>query len=184
MSEFKLLLDKCVTNKQLSFDNLASAIYSQKEFQVCTGSRQQGHHHFGDGGLQKHTLEVLEIAINNARWFNEKERWPRVDMRDVFFACLFHDYGKIWDYQKIDGDWAATEHKKRYHHVFRSALEWNSLATQHGYPLTNREEVMHAILAHHNLPEWGSPVRPRTPLALIVHNADYLSAHMDVLKNG
>ena len=44
------------------------------------------------------------------------------------------------------------------------------------------EEVSHVILAHHGRLEWGSPIEPQTPEALIVHQADMLSAYFTNTK--
>lgn len=38
------------------------------------------------------------------------------------------------------------------------------------------EEILHCILAHHCEKEWGSPVKPKTKEAWIVHLADQTSA--------
>jgi len=41
------------------------------------------------------------------------------------------------------------------------------------------DEVLHAILAHHNLREWGSPISPATRTAWLLHLCDSISARMD-----
>ena len=39
----------------------------------------------------------------------------------------------------------------------------------------------HIIVSHHGKLEWGSPVEPMCPEAIIVHTADNLSATLDTL---
>jgi 23S rRNA maturation-related 3'-5' exoribonuclease YhaM len=41
------------------------------------------------------------------------------------------------------------------------------------------DEVTHAILSHHGQREWGSPVRPATKLAWILHTCDMMSARVN-----
>jgi 3'-5' exoribonuclease len=51
------------------------------------------------------------------------------------------------------------------------------------------EEVLHAILSHHGMRQWGSPVAPKSRLAWLLHLADSMSARMadadtlDVVKH-
>ena len=39
----------------------------------------------------------------------------------------------------------------------------------------------HIIVAHQNLPEWGSPIAPHTPEALLVHYADDVDAKFHMM---
>jgi 3'-5' exoribonuclease len=42
-------------------------------------------------------------------------------------------------------------------------------------------KLRHIVLAHHGRKEWGSPVEPMTPEALLVHHADDLDAKLDYM---
>jgi len=39
----------------------------------------------------------------------------------------------------------------------------------------------HIIVSHQNLPEWGSPIAPHTPEALLVHYADDIDAKFQMM---
>ncbi|REJ86718.1 MAG: nucleotide-binding protein, partial [Planctomycetota bacterium] len=39
----------------------------------------------------------------------------------------------------------------------------------------------HIIVAHQNLPEWGSPIAPHTPEALLVYFADDIDAKFHMM---
>ena len=39
----------------------------------------------------------------------------------------------------------------------------------------------HIIVSHQNLPEWGSPIAPHTPEALLVHYADDIDAKFQMV---
>lgn len=60
-------------------------------------------------------------------------------------------------------------------HIATSAIEFS----RHGY----NHAVVHCILAHHGpVREWGSPEAPKTLEALILHQADMLSASYGATK--
>ena len=42
-------------------------------------------------------------------------------------------------------------------------------------------KLRHIVLAHHGRKEWGSPVEPMMPEALLVHHADDLDAKLDYM---
>ena len=51
------------------------------------------------------------------------------------------------------------------------------------FPETLKREILHIILSHHGLREYGSPVEPQTLEAIIVYNADRLDADIDHYTN-
>lgn len=150
------------------------------------------YHHNYKHGLLEHTFQVVQYGM---RWcFGDVPRG--VDPAVVFLGCLWHDYGKCWDYvwtpdkevpvdenvmggpTKIKpGEWVETKHKKQFDHIARSALEWERHSSELSQWATKelREHVSHCILSHHQLREWGSPVRPYSPEAWVVHLSDMMS---------
>lgn len=73
--------------------------------------------------------------------------------------------------------WCAVDHKNKIHHITRSAIVWNSASER--LQSCERDEVTHAILAHHGRREWGSPVIPQTRMAWLLHLCDGISARID-----
>jgi hypothetical protein len=132
-----------------------------------------------------------------------------VEEKWLFSAALFHDAGKMWDYEpaplplgimaetpegreKEYAEWQGTAHKRHIHHISRSALLWNETASKISQIAANSsnsqykglhqgviDDVLHAILAHHGLREWGSPVSPNTQMAWLLHLCDGISARMN-----
>lgn len=159
------------------FQDLANFVLKNDDFYLWSGSGHQGQHHYGDGGLSKHVWEVVKLQEANIKFLAQVDKSP--NRCDAFFAALFHDIGKLYDYSKIDGVWQKNIHCRKFHHISRSALVWNEESKKIGYPEENREEVLHAILSHHGQRDWGSPVAPATNLAWLLHLCDGISARTE-----
>ena len=159
---------------------IAEKVLTYPGFEECSGSSKPEQHHYGTGGLQQHTWEVAHLCASNAQWFNN------IDMNELFLAALFHDVGKVHDYQLVDGPmhyepkvWIAAPHKRNIHHISRSAIIWSKAVESTGLFRDIEDEVLHAILAHHGLREFGSPVAPNSKVAWLLHLCDSISARMD-----
>lgn len=185
----------------LAVQQVCGTVLDDPRFGIWTASAKPYTHHYGVGGLAVHTLEVYDLAISAYLNVLRTEEESRTDTkRLIFLAVVFHDVGKLWDYEPVDNikpietwDWQTTKHKELIHHISRSALVWDQARRRVaglGYPgreyeitETMFDEVYHAILAHHGQKEWGSPVTPKTKLAWLIHTCDHLSARYDDCEN-
>ena len=97
-------------------------------FETWSGAGKLIHHHYGDGGLLKHTHEVFTYCSLIAAQYNGDciDNTKRLNENELFISVIWHDYGKIWDYQKNDnGVWGKhNNHARQIHHISRSALEF------------------------------------------------------------
>ncbi len=159
---------------------IANSLLLDSRFPVWSGSCKPQQHHYGTGGLLVHTDEVTQMCL-----LLRDKYYPGLEPRPIFLAALFHDWGKLWDYQPQsdpiaeDTQWGPSEHKRLIHHISRSAIEWSKAVHLTGECLDIYTEVTHAILAHHGQRAWGSPVSPRTQLAWLLHLCDGISARMN-----
>ena len=186
----KVALDY-LNEKSDSFKNIISdvarvEVLTNEKFKICSGSGEREHHHYGDDGLAIHTAEVIQLMLSANTTLH-----CSVCEEEIFIAGLFHDLGKVWDYEKIQvavpglhgpvfkWEWQKTIHARRVHHISRSAIEWSLCASKYGLPKEMTENVLHAILSHHGSREHGSPVAPHTKLSWLLHLCDNLSARMD-----
>lgn len=152
------------------------------------------YHHAYEGGLLAHTFEVIKHAKMIAFGF------PGVNEDVLIAAALWHDWGKTLEYAQEsywvfeaknkpftkckDGinAWSYAEPRAR-HHILTSAQEFVVAARKHGVDRATEDAVVHCILAHHGpVREWGSPEAPKTLEALILHQADMLSASYGATK--
>jgi 3'-5' exoribonuclease len=155
---------------------LANQVLKDERFAYWSGSAKPIHHHYGDGGLVKHTWEVVNLCFVNKNALDIKD----INEEELFLAALYHDIGKLYDYEPMNEGWQGTEHKRLIHHISRSAIIWSNNFER--LPNMNKDlhdPVLHAILAHHGHREWGSPVAPKTQVAWLLHLCDGISARMD-----
>ncbi len=164
---------------ELNLIDIANIILEDSRFSVWSGSSKPYQHHYGFGGLAQHTCEVVNLCIQNNNFFEKLNK--SVSVKPLFLAALFHDVGKMWDYTPTNKElteWTGNSHKRNIHHISRSAIEWSKAFDK--YPVEDfHDEVLHAILAHHQMREWGSPVSPNSRLAWLLHLCDGISARID-----
>ena len=161
-------------------ENLVLNVINNPKFSTWSGSSKPHQHHYGKEGLINHTLEVIELCMANY----ELMKTIHDDMQNpelYFLAALYHDVGKIWDYEPTNEqmtEWTSAKHKRNIHHISRSCIEWNLIAQKENLDQEFTDAVSHAILAHHGLREWGSPVAPNSRVAWMLHLCDGISARM------
>lgn len=158
-------------------EQIAGEVLTDPKFINGSGSIRKQAHHFGKGGLLKHTWEVVNLVLDNAKFYSFEHE---INMKELFLSALFHDYGKAWDYVvNEDGTVSDTSHRRYIHHISRSAIEWEQIARQHSIEEDLRDRVTHNILSHHGRREWGSPIAPKSREAWILHLSDSISARVD-----
>lgn len=169
---------------------VASHVLDNPRFPIWSGS-VDNKHHYGEGGLLRHTHEVVELCRINAE--ESIENGHVVDRKVLFLAATFHDIGKTLDYAPPTGtkywtsvrealdatQWHITPHKRLVHHISRSALIWTEAVRATNQCRDIEESVLHCILSHHGRKEWGSPIEPQTKEAWLLHLCDGISARMD-----
>lgn len=143
----------------------------RERFQRCPGSPGVGHH-AALGGLIQHVCEVVVIGRQMAKVAHADEEL-------VTAGAMLHDIGKLESYTWEEGVFDTTETGRLIGHVVLGAMMFREAANKATPPVCTPEEAMlleHMILSHHGKLEYGSPVRPLTLEAEILHFADDASA--------
>ncbi|MGI6552576.1 MAG: HD domain-containing protein [Clostridia bacterium] len=142
----------------------------------CRAPAAKVHHQSYLGGLLEHTLNVLRLCRGIAA------AYPEVDQDLLFTGALFHDIGKIYefDYQyAID----YTDAGRLLGHIVMGVdLVHQRLRKITGFPDSLRLKLLHMIVSHHGKYEWQSPKKPKFLEAAILHQADLLDAEMDKFR--
>lgn len=102
--------------------------------------------------------------------------------RDLVLAgVLLHDVGKTAElsYARSFG---YTDAGNLIGHISMEA-QWIQRAAEGipGFPEELRLQLLHIVLSHHGRLEFGSPVLPKTPEALLVHYLDDLDGKLEVM---
>ncbi len=140
-------------------------------YSECPGAPGTGHH-ATLGGLLQHTCEVLAIGRQIARIAHADEEL-------VIAGALLHDIGKTDCYTWESGIFDTNERGRLIGHVVQGLIMLRqALSCASPTPCTPDEHLLleHYILSHHGKLEFGSPVRPMTMEAEILHFADDASA--------
>ena len=179
-------------------------LFDYDKFFVCPASLS--FHHAYEGGLLAHTIEVCDIALSMHAGSHGRKDLTFDESRDILLtSALWHDLMKIeeyrffWDWPAntvgqrllavpgkdesgLQKFWSHTDYGKHIGHICGSAMEFSATAGPLGVGSKVIREVSHCLLAHHGRREWGSPVEPQTLEALILHQADMLSAKFGATK--
>lgn len=171
------------------------AVFSDPRFTEAPASLS--FHHAYEGGLLAHTLEVVRYAKAQAFMMSQ------VDMDVLLTAALWHDFAKVSEYEEVAYDenrpgrslirihlygqppsmWVKRTSLLGDHSHIMEGMVWFTEAANRNQVSDNIvRKIQHCILSHHGREEWGSPVEPKTLEALILHQADMLSAHHGAAK--
>lgn len=141
----------------------------RRDYEQCPASIRG--HHAQLGGLLKHTTEVAAIGRTIARTSG-------ADPQLVLAGVLLHDIGKLESY-RWDGAFDHTTVGRLVGHVVLGGLMLDRRLRETAPPPcteTERDILLHLVLAHHGRLEFGSPVLPMTLEAEALHWADNASA--------
>ncbi len=162
---------------------LSAEFYSNASFaaQFKESPAASLHHHNYTGGLIEHTLEVWNLADGISKIHNGP-----FDRELLLCGAALHDVGKVKTYRLAAGISERTEVGQLLEHIFITGSMVSNVWDNVVRPQVSGDDavkaarlkamLLHIILSHHGLKEWGSPVLPCTPEALLVHYCDIISS--------
>lgn len=153
---------------------LMDAFFDDEVFREAfvTSAAARNLHHSYNGGLLEHTAKVLKTAV-----FASDTLYPGEVDRDLLIAgAILHDVGKIEELETKMEVGYSREGYLMGHISIGQALLQERAAKLGDFPRDLLSELVHIVIAHHGEKEWGSPVVPMTPEAMIIHMADNLDA--------
>ena len=157
-------------------------------FRRAAGARN--HHHARRGGLVEHVAQMMRSANSLTTVY------PTLNRDLLLTGILFHDAGKMWEncfgkesfvmpydvWGELLGHISiGVELANRLWYKLKELPEfpdWNLLVPDSE---AVRLHLIHLVAAHHGEKQFGSPVEPKTPEAIVLHIVDNLDAKLEML---
>ena len=132
-----------------------------RRFRQAPGGKSM--HHDYIGGLLEHTVSVAAIC----RFLSG--HYEGVDADMLIAGALLHDIGKVGELS-YEGAFDYTDEGRLLGHLYMGA-EWVAAecARIEGFPADKTMLLKHMVLSHHGELEYGSPKRPKTLEAILLH---------------
>lgn len=144
------------------------------------------HHHAFRGGFVEHILSVTRTALYLAAKYQGyyPDMRPPLSKSLVVAGAILHDIGKTQELDHLPQGAEYTAKGRLIGHILlgRDMVRDKAREISDLDPETLLR-LEHIIVAHQNLPEWGSPIAPHTPEALLVHYADDIDAKFHMMAS-
>ena len=134
-----------------------------------------GVHHVYMGGLLEHSLSIA----NMGKYVADK---VGVNKDIIIAGCLLHDIGKVEEIQ-VRGGFRYSDRGRLMGHIALGVIIFEELIKDiKDFPEHIADILAHIIISHHGVEEWGSPKKPMSIEALVVHYLDDLDAKVMGVK--
>jgi len=139
------------------------------------------------GGLIEHTLNLISMCIHYAAMrasdmaIQALEGIPSLDKDLLIAGCIFHDIGKIYEFEtKTTID--ISREGMLLGHIPIGIMMVNDLIKEiPDFPEILRLKILHIILSHHGKLEYGSLKEPQFPEAELIHYVDQVDSKVDYM---
>lgn len=178
MEEFKAILDERIKTDYLKLflDEFFSDEKLVDKFKKSPAAKAV--HHAYVNGLLEHTLSVVKLAVLIGDYYEEK-----VNTEHLIFGAMFHDMGKIVELDSKLG-FEYTDGGKLLGHLIQGILLFRGIADKVScFPEEVKDLISHMIASHHGFLEFGSPKKPKTVEALILHHIDDMDAKINTFNS-
>jgi 3'-5' exoribonuclease len=134
-------------------------------------------HHDYIGGLLEHTVSVVGIC----RFLSSHYEGVNADL--LVAGALLHDVGKVHELS-YEGAFDYTDEGRLLGHLYMGAEYVDRVAASlPGFPREKAMLLKHMILSHHGELEYGSPKRPKTLEAVLLHFVENMDAKVTAFND-
>lgn len=139
-------------------------------------------HHNYIGGLLEHTVSTMGLSALTA------DKYPDVLDKSILITGAFlHDIGKTKELKGNASIEYTTEGELLGHITLGILILEDKIGLFEDFPKELALHLKHIILSHHGKLEFGSPVAPKTPEAIVISTLEGLDAKFNhlyrILKN-
>ncbi|HEY4720064.1 MAG TPA: HD domain-containing protein [Candidatus Methylomirabilis sp.] len=156
---------------------LLSRLFEEEGFRAAFGAAPAAKelHHATLGGLLEHTVSVVKLCDAIVAHYG-----GAVDRDLLLASAILHDVGKIFELTWERG-FDYSDEGRLLGHITQGVLFVDEqIEGTPEFPPRLRMELLHNILSHHGEYAWGSPRRPKTLEALILHAAENLDGKVNL----
>ncbi|NUO19628.1 HD domain-containing protein [bacterium] len=133
-------------------------------------------HHSTVGGLVEHTLSMVKLAGQMA------EHYPQLHRDLLITGTLLHDIGKVVELTFEPALDYTSDGRLLGHITVGTLLVEEKIRAIENFPAEMRKQLLHLILSHQGDGDKGSPVKPMTLEALVLHYLDELDSRVNAFE--
>jgi len=133
-------------------------------------------HHTYLGGLLDHTLSLVRLVIKNANHYNG------LNLDLLITASILHDLGKVDELSYRRTFDYSDEGRLLGHIILGLEKVEDKIRQVADFPKELSTLLKHLLLSHHGQYIWGSPKRPMTLEAVMLHYLDDMDAKINGIQ--
>ncbi len=134
-------------------------------------------HHAYRGGLLEHIVSLCRLCRGAAGNYAE------IDLDLLLAGAILHDLGKVYELSYERALDYTTEGNLLGHITIALELLHRKMDALPGFPGDLKMLVQHMLLSHHGRLEFGSPITPRFPEAVLLHYLDDIDSKMAAMRS-
>jgi 3'-5' exoribonuclease len=145
-----------------------------KRFKMAPASKWLHHNYLG--GLLEHTLSLVQLVLKNVGHYNA------LNLDLLLTGSILHDLGKV-DELTYQRSFDYSDEGRLLGHIILGIEKMEDKIRQlPDFPKDLSTLLKHLLLSHHGQYIWGSPKRPMTLEAVMLHYLDDMDAKMNGIQ--
>jgi 3'-5' exoribonuclease len=145
-----------------------------KRFKMAPASKWLHHNYLG--GLLEHTLSLVQLVLKNVSHYNG------LNLDLLLTASILHDLGKV-DELSYQRSFDYSDEGRLLGHITLGLERVEDKIRQlPDFPKDLSTLLKHLLLSHHGQYIWGSPKRPMTLEAVMLHYLDDMDAKINGIE--
>src|SRR4030043_1425615 len=139
-----------------------------KLFKIAPASKWLHHNYLG--GLLEHPLSLVHLVLKNA------SHYSGLNLDLLLTASILHDLGKVDELSYHRSFDYSDEGRLLGHIILGMERLENKIRQLPDFPKDLAVQLKHLLISHHGQYQWGSPKKPMTLEAIMLHYLENLDA--------